>query len=653
MRPSRLLLPVIVLLSSSISDVNAEVIEEPSHDQRIEQEVKRYAVPSLVELLKKADAEGRVIPLESFSLTEPHRLLDAEILSRPAGHVHPALLDERYYAVTEDRESQKDLSYMEELEDGLYYVILDSESHRPQFALCFQIWDSEWLYHYEYDDLGNLREVRSYAVELPLETSLRTYPNLREEYHYSDLNKTNINYRRISYSGWTRGNIEYPYETEFRSHDGGRTMDLTVYPALESSRRSERPCLYYRFIDGEMVSGKLSGDSHCAQFHGPYFRIYLVNGVDSALSVPIVEEDYLFMDFEQFFAYRFPDVRLDELTVEFLAFEDGYLTEARFWKGNRLLLEFKFLSQKGNYPNRSFSWQMKFPDALLMAENERYSPNIGRPEYSEVTLIYKGREERRTLTESNLLDVRREGLLRRPYFKSLHPVLKMYLTERLKEEETTPAQRRTYAVMPSQAADLQRIMDSSRPGDTIRLQAGTYRLDKSLKLMDKSYLTLLADPGVEILISDPHAPVIEMVRGNQVRLEGFRAKHEASSGCSTPVVSISLSRHVVLRNLELDGSGTHAVLLYFSRDILIEHNYLHSNSMAAIGFDVVETYGLKNVVIRVNRIENNPKIFDAPFFPGTGEIEFYGNTGQSLIRQRCEKVKEKRGNRYHKCGSYQ
>ncbi|PKL32887.1 MAG: hypothetical protein CVV45_10390, partial [Spirochaetae bacterium HGW-Spirochaetae-10] len=91
------MLPVIVLLSFSISHVNAEVIAESSHDQRIEQEAKRYAVPSLVNLLKKADAEGRVIPLESFSRIEPHRLLDTNILSRPAGHVHPALLDERYF----------------------------------------------------------------------------------------------------------------------------------------------------------------------------------------------------------------------------------------------------------------------------------------------------------------------------------------------------------------------------------------------------------------------------------------------------------------------------------------------------------------------------------------------------------------------------
>ncbi len=650
MRPSRLLLPIIVLLSSSISHVNAEVIAEPSREQRIEQEVKRYAVPSLVKLLKKADAEGRVIPLESFSLTEPHRLLDAEIMSRPAGHVHPALLDERYYAVTEDRESQKDLSYMEELEDGLYYVILDSESHRPQFALCFQIWDSEWLYHYEYDDLGNLREVRSYAVELPLETSLRTYPNLREEYHYSDLNKTNINYRRFSHSGWTRGNIDYPYETEFRSHDGGRTMDLTVFPVLETGQRSGRPCLYYRTIDGWKVSGRLSGESFCVHLHGPYFRSTLVDGVDFPLETSLPEGDYLFKDFEQFFAYRYPDVRLDELTTEFLAFQDGFLTEARFWKGNRLLLEFKFLGYKGKGIDRSFSWQMTFPDSLLLAEDEQYTANIDWPDYrSEVTLIYKGHKEKRRLTAKGMLDIRREGLLREPYFEDLHPLLKMYLIERLKEKETPPAQRRTYAVMPSQAADLQRIIDSSRPGDTIRLHAGTYRLDKTLKLMDKSYLTLLADLGVEVLISDPHAPVIEMIRGNQVRLEGFRAKHEAADGCSTPVISIKDSRHIVLRHLELDGSGTHAVRMSFSRDILVEHNYLHSNSHAA--FEMQSA--LKNVVIRFNRIENNPQVFQDSFLSGTGEIEFYGNTGQPLTRQRCKKLEEKKGDRYVRCGRYQ
>jgi len=126
-----------------------------------------------------------------------------------------------------------------------------------------------------------------------------------------------------------------------------------------------------------------------------------------------------------------------------------------------------------------------------------------------------------------------------------------------------------------------------------------------------------------------------------VRLEGFRAKHEASGGCSTPVISIKDSRHIVLRHLELDGSGTHAVRMSFSRDILIEHNYLHSNSYAAFDMQVA----LKNVLIRFNRIENNPQIFQYPFFPGAGEIEFYGNTGQSLIRQRCKKLEERTGDR--------
>lgn len=142
MRPSRLLLPVIILLSSSISHVNAEVIAKPSHEQKIERkyipELKRIAVPSLIMQLKKADAEGRVIPLESFSRIEPHRLLDTNILNRPAGHVHPALLDERYYDLGEGgyRERNK-LAYLEELRNGRHYLIRDARKNRPEVVLSY------------------------------------------------------------------------------------------------------------------------------------------------------------------------------------------------------------------------------------------------------------------------------------------------------------------------------------------------------------------------------------------------------------------------------------------------------------------------------------------------------------------------------------
>lgn len=652
MRPSRLLLPVIVLLFSSISDVNAEELSELSREQRIERkyipELKRIAVPSLIMQLKKADAEGCVIPLDSLSLIEPHRLLDAKIMNRPAGHVHPALLDERYYDLGEGgyRERNK-LAYLEELRNGRHYLIRDARKNRPEVVLSYVFGGTSWLFHFDYDDQGVLKVIRRYAIIGPEEGLRPTILVLAEEIYYSQFNEPNISYHRLSNTGFKGGEDGFSFVTDFHSYDGGKTANLTVFPVLESGQQTESPCLFYRVVDGEMVSARLSGDTHCTQFHSGYFGV--MDGVESYLYVPIAERDILFNDFEGFFAYRYPDVSLEELTVEFTAFQDGEATEARFLKGNRLLLEIKIFGRKGMGPERSFSWRMTFPDAILLAENEKYSTYYDWPDYSEATLIYKRHKAERRLTANALDAVRKGASLRKPYLIKLHPVLQLYLAERLKEAETPPTQRRLYSVSSAQASDLQRIIDSSRPGDTIRLHAGTYRLDKTLKLMDKSYLTLLADLGVEVLISDPHAPVIEMIRGNQVRLEGFRAKHEAADGCSTPVISIKDSRHIVLRHLELDGSGTHAVRMSFSRDILVEHNYLHSNSHAA--FEMQSA--LKNVVIRFNRIENNPQVFQDSFLSGTGEIEFYGNTGQPLTRQRCKKLEERTGDRYVRCGRYQ
>jgi hypothetical protein len=631
MTPSRLLVSILLLLISSLLYGNAENVNELSREQKIEQEVKRYAVPSLVEVLKKADAEGRVIPLESFSLTEPHRLLEAETMSRQAGHVHPALLDERYYAVTEDRESQKDLSYMEELRDRLYYVILDAEFRRPEFAFTFYMWDFHLSLHFEYDDSGRLVGVNSYQMLWPED---RSAPKLLEKFLYELPLIDSYMYRRITF----KRSAPF-YETRYISTDGGTTVRSFVYPFGEDGRRAEAACFeFLESIEGRLFA-KLSGASECRYFHNADFRTGVDYGVGYDLRMSLREIGMPVDGLVEFLNYRYPGLQIEDLSVEI----DYQAERVQFFKNQFMVLKYSSKGKSWNIelPDAHLSWHAPDPTVL-----NGFSPVM-------ISVVSKNRTVKRHLTEEELFDIEREARLRKPYIPDLHPVLQLYLTERLKEAETTPAQRRTYAVMPSQAADLQRIMDSSRPGDTIRLQAGTYRLDKTLKLMDKSYLTLLADPGVEILISDPHAPVIEILRGNQVRLEGFRAKHEASSGCSTPVISIKDSRHIVLRHLELDGSGTHAVRMSFSRDILIEHNYLHSNSMAAIGFDVVETYGLKNVVIRFNRIENNPQIFQYAFFPGAGEIEFYGNTGQSLIRQRCEKVKEKKGNRYHKCGSYQ
>lgn len=621
------MLAVIVLLSFSISHGNAEKVNELSREQKIEQEVKRYAVPSLVEVLKKADAEGRVIPLESFSLTEPHRLLEAEIMSRQAGHVHPALLDERYYAVTEDRESQKDLSYMEELRDRLYYVILDAEFRRPEFAFTFYMWDFHLSLHFEYDDSGRLVGVNSYQMLWPED---RSAPKLLEKFLYELPLIDSYMYRRITF----KRSAPF-YETRYISTDGGTTVRSFVYPFGEDGRRAEAACFeFLESIEGRLFA-KLSGASECRYFHNADFRTGVDYGVGYDLRMSLREIGMPVDGLVEFLNYRYPGLQIEDLSVEI----DYQAERVQFFKNQFMVLKYSSKGKSWNIelPDAHLSWHAPDPTVL-----NGFSPVM-------ISVVSKNRTVKRHLTEEELFDIEREARLRKPYIPDLHPLLKMYLIERLKEKEVPPTQRRLYAVSSAQAFYLQRIIDSSRPGDTIRLRAGTYRLDKPLKLMDKSYLTLLADLGVEILIGDPHAPVIEMVRGNQVRLEGFRAKHEASSGCSTPVISIKDSRHIVLRHLDLNGSGTHAVRMSFSRDILIEHNYLHSNSHAA--FEMQSA--LKKVVIRFNRIENNPQVFQDSFLPGTGEIEFYGNSGQSLVRQRCKKLEERTGDRYVRCGRYQ
>lgn len=649
MRPSRLLLPVIILLSSSISHVNAEVIAKPSHDPKIEQEVKRYAVPSLVNLLKKADAEGRVIPLESFSLTEPHRLLDAEIMSRPAGHVHPALLDERYYAVTEDRESQKDLSYMEELEDGLYYVILDSESRRPQFALCFQIWDSEWLYHYEYDDLGNLREVRSYAVELPLETSLRTYPNLREEYHYSELNKQSIFYRRFSHSGWTRGNIDYPYETEFRSHDGGRTMDLTVYPALESSRRSERPCISYRTVDGSDVSAKLSGEPHCIQFHGSTFKGHLIRNVDSRLEISIAGEDILFYDFQRFLSYRFPDVAVQALTIEFLEFRNDLATRIRVSQNGHFLFEYRSDGFENLESGGGIAWQMTFPDAQLTVNEERYQAESLWPEYCEAMLFFNNRMQKRKLTKEAMEVVRQDSYRRKPVIESLHPLILLYLADRLKQAEQVPVKRRTVSVSATDIGSLQKSVYSAKPGDTIVLQSGIYDLKRPLRIIDKRHLTLLAERDVEMRTDDANISVIEVLRSDHVRIEGFRLLKKKDVGRMEPIVTIKDSRFVTLQNLSVVGPASHSLALHHSQDIVLQYSHLSGSTVSAIGIGSM----LKNVMVRYNRFEGHQRILNRPLRFGVDGFDFYGNSGDALIRLRCVRWGSAKQGGFRSCGRYQ
>ncbi|KAB2931121.1 MAG: hypothetical protein F9K24_14295 [Leptonema illini] len=627
MRPSRLLLPVIVLLSSSISDVNAEVIEEPSHDQRIEQEVKRYAVPSLVELLKKADAEGRVIPLESFSLTEPHRLLDAEILSRPAGHVHPALLDERYYNANTEVESVSD-----ELRKRFNYLILDSEGRqRPEIALDFDVtdWDN-YIYHFEYDDSGKLSSVRLYGIEDDVNAGFPKLPELREEFRYDTLGEREIAYTDIMLERGTRKRFRV---AEYRSLDGGRTMESTWYSVMKSGRKSLWACEYSRTVDERPVYTRLNHGPLCGSFSKDRF----------------VERERLFADFEKFIFYRFPDVRLDELIVEYTEFSGYQVTGARFWKNNTLLAEFKFRGYIDESPERCLSWQIRFSDVLIVAEKDRYFKNSYSQASVQATFISGTSRQEKLFTRSMIADIAGESSLRKAGLDRLHPLLEYYLVEWLKARESPPRQRRTYSVTVAQVKDLQRVINAAMPGDTIQLQAGVYRIDRPLKLKEKSYLTMRAVPDVEILVSDPYAPVFELIRSDHVQLIGFRARHEVLAMCSAAVIDIVSSRNIVLQHLELNGSGAYAVEISGSRDILIEHNYLHSNSNAAFR----AWSSLENVVIRFNRIENNPQIFQYAFFPGAGEIEFYGNTGQSLIRQRCEKVKEKKGNRYHKCGSYQ
>lgn len=156
--------------------------------------------------------------------------------------------------------------------------------------------------------------------------------------------------------------------------------------------------------------------------------------------------------------------------------------------------------------------------------------------------------------------------------------------DRLKQRYHT-MQRQIHVLAPQQADQLQGTINQAGVNDIIRLKPGTYSFRQALIIRNKHYLTLegFGVGEVHITLTDPHQDVFSVDRSSFIKIRKIRAKHSVqNTPCKGTVISIRQSKHIVIENNELNGSGSVGVSAINSSNLTIQNNHIHSNSFAGI-----------------------------------------------------------------------
>lgn len=132
---------------------------------------------------------------------------------------------------------------------------------------------------------------------------------------------------------------------------------------------------------------------------------------------------------------------------------------------------------------------------------------------------------------------------------------------------------------------------------------GRYVLDRPLEINNKNGFTLQGKGEVKILCSDVWKDVLMVVNSTSVRISGIYFSHEKplkEYQCNGGVIDISGCQKVVIEDCELEGSGTIGVRAGDTKDLHVDHCYIHDNT-----FNAFYIQDCEEVLITSNVVNNN------------------------------------------------
>lgn len=574
--------------------------------------------------LRIASEEGRVIPLDSFDSERPYLIDSPAVMSRPSQPIHKSALDERFYQNAPEMDPlYRELEQTDpEFDTTSLYLIRGKDSPRPAFFFQFgHGYPESKLYSFDYRPDGTLETIRVFQLRKSHCCAPDyKYPFKEEEFHFRTISSRHIEYDRLVFGDYS----EAPYvKIVYLSPDGGKSTEARSFPfEAEKGDYSSQHCAKYSLYEGNLTHATVEGGTRCIPFREEFPTRVSLDGKFPAHR--IIESHRLLKGMGKFLRLLLPNIALYDLSIEIPEFnENGEGKRVRYLNRGTQLLEYNFRSYGTDL---SLSWEMRLPGALISVTDDFYAGNKDFPDRSTVDITYGGRRIHRVLSKEDLDRIAIEFSTHKPIIP-VHPGLKLYLLEKWKRTALFPPRKGRHLIVSArQANQLQQILDRSLRGDTVVLRPGIYSLKRSLLLKEKEFLTILGRGQVHFVLEDPKAPVFTLVRAHRIRMEGFSARHATPTrGCDEPVIAVHSSSHVILRHLELNGSGTHGITISRSLNILAEKNYIHNNSIAAFGFQYTNSF---HIILRSNRIEKNPSVFDEPARLKPGILEFYSNSGQ-------------------------
>jgi len=153
------------------------------------------------------------------------------------------------------------------------------------------------------------------------------------------------------------------------------------------------------------------------------------------------------------------------------------------------------------------------------------------------------------------------------------------------------------------STDLQALIDQTPDNGVVRIPKGRYTINQGLVIKGRSHLSILADVGTQILLTDTDQDVLTITDSHQIRVFNVLMRHVTplkQYQCHGGVISISGSKKVVIANCELNGCGAVGISARDTQDLTIEHCYIHNNSFNALYFSDIRGLRLWSNVITAN-----------------------------------------------------
>lgn len=151
------------------------------------------------------------------------------------------------------------------------------------------------------------------------------------------------------------------------------------------------------------------------------------------------------------------------------------------------------------------------------------------------------------------------------------------------------------------AAEVEEIYKRIEAGGTIKLKEMTYHLDRPLRIINKTNLTLDGS-DCTFIMNNKSEDVVYVEGSKNITLKNFKATHiepDGPIGCTGSVIQIYSNEDVLIEQCELNGSGIIGVVAYETKNLKVANNYIYNNSQYGV------LYNETSLEITGNTFEDN------------------------------------------------